>query len=144
MKLGTQNENTELLTFTSKAMPPGSGYDDDDVETKPYSRVPGSARKRKRILDDMVQMSNKQDQIKSELVSSMKCLAASAPPHNAFRPPPSRSSTLISEMNALTNQRNELRKIDDDSELIRKSISLTETALRERQSFCEDLMRTMS
>ena len=35
MRLGTQDEDTELLTFTSKTMPPGSGYDYDDVETEP-------------------------------------------------------------------------------------------------------------
>ncbi len=92
----------------------------------------------------MVQMSNNQNQITSELVSTMKSPATSAPPHNAFRPPPSRLSTLISEMNTLTKQLNELRKIDDDSELIKNSISLTEAALRERQSFCEDLMRTIN
>ncbi len=72
LRCETQDEDIELLTFTSKTMPYGSGYDDDVVETEPNSRVSGSARKRKRTLEDMVHMSNKRNQITSELVSTVK------------------------------------------------------------------------
>ncbi len=125
-------------------MPHGSGYDDDDVETEPNSLISGSARKRKRMLEDMVEISNKPNQKRSELVSTVKSLVAFGLSQNAFTRPPIRSYAIISEMNALMEKLNELRKIDDDSELTKKSISLTEAALRETHSLCEDMMRTIS
>ena len=81
MKCGTPSEYTELLSFTSKRIPFGSGYDDDDSDTESTNLANGSARKRKKMLDDMVKMSNKQNQLTSELVEIVKSLISSSKPH---------------------------------------------------------------
>jgi len=51
LRCGTESEDTEVLTFTSKNVPHGAGYDDDDSGSE--QRADRGGNKRKRLADDM-------------------------------------------------------------------------------------------
>ena len=49
-------------------------------------------------------------------------------------------TACVVDMNTLTKQLTELRNLEDDSELMRSSIALMETALRKAQAKCMDIL----
>ena len=77
MKCGTEDEDTDVLKFTSKIVPHGSGYDDGDNEN--LTALPGGdSRKRKQALQDIARESKVRTKNISELVSTMKVLVANS------------------------------------------------------------------
>lgn len=62
-----EEEILDIRNFTSKVVPQGTGYDDDEA-------VGGDSRKRKRVFDEMVRGSEARSRITMKLVSSVKDL----------------------------------------------------------------------
>lgn len=50
------------------------------------------------------------------------------------------TANCVAKMNSLTKQLDELKNMDDGSELTKKSIALTENALRNLQARCDELL----
>ena len=62
MKCGTEEEDKDVLNFTSRILPYGAGYDDGDNENLAAPPV-GDSRKQKRVLEDIVKESKARTKI---------------------------------------------------------------------------------
>ena len=116
MKWGTENEDTEVLNFTSKLAPLGLGYDDGADETT-HTPGGGDSRKRKQIFDEIVRESKVRNKNISELVGAVQTMISNKSSKSTENQVI--GTSLTSEVFTLTKQLNELRKLDHDIALTR-------------------------
>lgn len=128
MKCGTEEEDTEVLNFTSKIVPFGAGYDDGDALSHD-SPSGGSSRKRKKVMDDFIRESKIRNKNISELVSSVKEMASASNPQGS-------GTSSLDEIFKLTTQLNTLQSLGNNNELTKQSIRITAAALKKAQDKC--------
>ena len=141
LRCGTSQQDTDVLNFTCKIIPHGAGYDDDDGEEAANSHTNGIGRKRKRLAEEMVRESKLRNKSITELVATVKTMVQStnqtATGHNMTPI----TTSAIAEMTSLTKNLAELQRLDDGSDISKKSIDLTKTALRKVQEQCAELLQ---
>ena len=134
MKCGTPNQDTQVLNLTSKNMPHGAGYDYDDTNLD--SQGDSNSRKRKRIVEDMVRQSEVRNKTNSELVATMKTLVGIVSLQKKPSDPTDLASKAIVEILQLTKHLNEMKEMDDGTEMHKNSIALAKLALQKAKSRC--------
>ena len=138
LKCVTEEEDVELLNFTSKIVPFGAGYDDGDM---PSSLSPhnGDSRKRKQVFQDIAREQKVRNKNITDLVQTVKEFMSSAkkaPEKNELSGDIQNIDTVVK----LTKQLNELRELNEKDELTMLSIRITEAALRRAQTQCDKFL----
>ena len=126
MKCGTENEDTEVLNFTSKLVPFGSGYD-HSADDAGYTPGGDDSRKGRQIFYEIVRERKVQNKNISELAGAVQIIILNRP--SKFTENKGVGTFPTRELFTLTNQLIEIRELDDNSRLTRQSLAVTEAAL---------------
>ena len=130
MKCVTEDEDTEILNYTSKIVPYGAGYDDDDDDDIGRSLSCGLSRKRERILEKMARKREVRTSNNVHLVSAVKNLASNQLAPSLANTTSSMSDERMDEIFKLATQLRSLHELKDSTKLILQFIQLEEASLR--------------
>ena len=132
MKCSTVDESTELLNFTPKIIPNGSGYDEEEEND---SMVGVSSRK----MEKGVQWNGTREQSKEQ--RNNRASWSGEDVYQEAEPTRLSSNNTVNEQKfAFTKQLSKLKELNDVNPFTVKSIELTEKSLRRAHKKCESII----
>lgn len=146
LRCGTDAEETEILNFTSKMAPFGSGFDDDD-DADTLSARGGSQRKRRKVSDDSqasaVARDEKLGQMSDALIQFLSTVQTRGAGSSTVPGAEEKSSLLLSQVADLTRQRASLLECSSaDDAITSRTLNLLETQISNLQDELDECLQT--